>query len=240
MISLRYLAWCLWWVGLGVLSRWYYLPSATHFLLLFVRRRCPSIVWENISKNSSSVGLGTGLHTFILYLGPHIGDTSITISCIPIVTPEVLFLIFSFFFSCSNNGCIWMWYTWLPWASLPQYYSVPPGRPDGSFGPSMSWWISDNTVTLTFYPWQPTGGDGSAASLLEVGVWAIIAKVLTVDGNPSAQCQCDVFRWGWRRSVGGWVLPSENCLRISWQGLQGSQVCTLNLNQFFTDFISIF
>ena len=35
----KYLLWCLWWVGLGVLS---------------------------------SVGLGTGLHTFILYLGPHI------------------------------------------------------------------------------------------------------------------------------------------------------------------------
>lgn len=35
----RYLVWCGWWVGLGVLS---------------------------------SVGLGTGLHTFLLYLGPHI------------------------------------------------------------------------------------------------------------------------------------------------------------------------
>lgn len=35
----RYLTWCLWWVGLGILS---------------------------------SVGLGTGLHTFLLYLGPHI------------------------------------------------------------------------------------------------------------------------------------------------------------------------
>merc|ERR1712001_290772 len=35
----KYLLWCLWWVGLGVLS---------------------------------SVGLGTGLHTFLLYLGPHI------------------------------------------------------------------------------------------------------------------------------------------------------------------------
>jgi len=34
-----YLAWCAWWVGLGILS---------------------------------SVGLGTGLHTFLLYLGPHI------------------------------------------------------------------------------------------------------------------------------------------------------------------------
>ena len=54
--------------------------------------------------------------------------------------------------------------------------------------------ITDNTVTLTFYPWQPTGGDGSAASLLEVGVWAIIAKVLVVAGTPGAQCQCDVFR----------------------------------------------
>ena len=35
----QYLAWCGWWVGLGILS---------------------------------SVGLGTGLHTFLLYLGPHI------------------------------------------------------------------------------------------------------------------------------------------------------------------------
>jgi len=35
----RYLTWCMWWVGLGILS---------------------------------SVGLGTGLHTFLLYLGPHI------------------------------------------------------------------------------------------------------------------------------------------------------------------------
>jgi len=34
-----YILWCLWWIGLGVLS---------------------------------SVGLGTGLHTFLLYLGPHI------------------------------------------------------------------------------------------------------------------------------------------------------------------------
>jgi len=35
----KYLIWCAWWVGLGILS---------------------------------SVGLGTGLHTFLLYLGPHI------------------------------------------------------------------------------------------------------------------------------------------------------------------------
>ena len=39
----KYLLWCAWWVGLGVLS---------------------------------SVGLGTGLHTFILYLGPHIATVS--------------------------------------------------------------------------------------------------------------------------------------------------------------------
>merc|ERR1719234_1609347 len=46
----KYLAWCLWWVGLGVLS---------------------------------SVGLGTGLHTFFLYLGPHIGEEASTnISCV--------------------------------------------------------------------------------------------------------------------------------------------------------------
>ncbi len=42
----KYLLWCLWWVGLGVLS---------------------------------SVGLGTGLHTFILYLGPHIAAVSLYI-----------------------------------------------------------------------------------------------------------------------------------------------------------------
>ena len=39
-----YLAWCGWWVGLGILS---------------------------------SVGLGTGLHTFLLYLGPHIAAVTI-------------------------------------------------------------------------------------------------------------------------------------------------------------------
>ena len=39
-----YLAWCAWWVGLGILS---------------------------------SVGLGTGLHTFLLYLGPHIAAVTV-------------------------------------------------------------------------------------------------------------------------------------------------------------------
>jgi len=39
----RYLLWCCWWVGLGILS---------------------------------SVGLGTGLHTFLLYLGPHIATVT--------------------------------------------------------------------------------------------------------------------------------------------------------------------
>ncbi len=39
-----YVMWCLWWVGLGVLS---------------------------------SVGLGTGLHTFLLYLGPHIASVTL-------------------------------------------------------------------------------------------------------------------------------------------------------------------
>jgi len=39
------MTWCLYWLGLGVLS---------------------------------SVGFGTGLHTFILYLGPHI--TSVTLA----------------------------------------------------------------------------------------------------------------------------------------------------------------
>merc|ERR1719431_2345384 len=40
----KYLAWCGWWVGLGILS---------------------------------SVGLGTGLHTFLLYLGPHIAAVTL-------------------------------------------------------------------------------------------------------------------------------------------------------------------
>jgi hypothetical protein len=40
----KYAIWCLWWVGLGVLS---------------------------------SVGLGTGLHTFLLYLGPHIASVTL-------------------------------------------------------------------------------------------------------------------------------------------------------------------
>lgn len=40
----KYLLWCAWWVGLGVLS---------------------------------SVGLGTGLHTFLLYLGPHIAAVTL-------------------------------------------------------------------------------------------------------------------------------------------------------------------
>lgn len=38
------ISWCLYWVGLGVLS---------------------------------SVGLGTGLHTFLLYLGPHIASVTL-------------------------------------------------------------------------------------------------------------------------------------------------------------------
>ena len=54
--------------------------------------------------------------------------------------------------------------------------------------------MSSNPGTLTKYHWQPTGGDGSAASLLEVGVWAIIAKVLVVDVNPGAKYQYDAFR----------------------------------------------
>ena len=40
---------------------------------------------------------------------------------------------------------------------------------------------SSNPVILTSYPQQPTGGDASVASLVEVGVWAIIAKVLLHD-----------------------------------------------------------
>lgn len=39
----KYILWCAWWVGLGILS---------------------------------SVGLGTGLHTFVLYLGPHIASVT--------------------------------------------------------------------------------------------------------------------------------------------------------------------
>jgi len=100
----KYLAWCLWWVGLGVLS---------------------------------SVGLGTGLHTFILYLGPHIAAvTMAAYECGTLDFPE------------------------------PPY---------------------PNTIQCP----QPTGGDGSAASLLEVGVWAIIAKV-----------RVEAFCWGMGTAIG--------------------------------------
>jgi len=100
----KYLAWCLWWVGLGVLS---------------------------------SVGLGTGLHTFILYLGPHIAAvTMAAYECGTLDFPE------------------------------PPY---------------------PNTIQCP----QPTGGDGSAASLLEVGVLAIIAKV-----------RVEAFCWGMGTAIG--------------------------------------
>lgn len=100
----KYLAWCLWWVGLGVLS---------------------------------SVGLGTGLHTFILYLGPHIA--AVTMAA----------------YECGTLD--------FPEPPYPTTIQCP----------------------------QPTGGDGSAASLLEVGVWAIIAKV-----------RVEAFCWGMGTAIG--------------------------------------
>jgi len=100
----KYLAWCLWWVGLGVLS---------------------------------SVGLGTGLHTFILYLGPHIA--AVTMAA----------------YECGTLD--------FPEPPYPTTIQCP----------------------------QPTGGDGSAAALLEVGVWAIIAKV-----------RVEAFCWGMGTAIG--------------------------------------
>jgi len=100
----KYLAWCLWWVGLGVLS---------------------------------SVGLGTGLHTFILYLGPHIA--AVTMAA----------------YECGTLD--------FPEPPYPNSIQCP----------------------------QPTGEDGSAASLLEVGVWAIIAKV-----------RVEAFCWGMGTAIG--------------------------------------
>jgi len=100
----KYLTWCLWWVGLGVLS---------------------------------SVGLGTGLHTFILYLGPHIAAvTMAAYECGSLDFPE------------------------------PPY---------------------PNTIQCP----QPAGADGSAASMVEVGVWAIIAKV-----------RVEAFCWGMGTAIG--------------------------------------
>jgi len=100
----KYLAWCLWWVGLGILS---------------------------------SVGLGTGLHTFILYLGPHIA--AVTMAA----------------YECGTLD--------FPEPPYPTTIQCP----------------------------QPTSGDGSAASLLEVGVWAIIAKV-----------RVEAFCWGMGTAIG--------------------------------------
>jgi len=100
----KYLAWCLWWVGLGILS---------------------------------SVGLGTGLHTFILYLGPHIAAvTMAAYECGTLDFPE------------------------------PPY---------------------PNTIQCP----EAVDGEGSAASLVEVGVWAIIAKV-----------RIEAFCWGMGTAIG--------------------------------------
>ena len=82
-----------------------------------------------------------------------------------------------------------MWYTGLPWASIPHYYSVPSGKPGHAWRPSP---IDVCHSILWYWPYvlqQPTSGDGSAASLLEVGVWAIIAKVRVITSfRPNVQC----------------------------------------------------
>merc|ERR1712055_1123216 len=85
----------------------------------------------------SSVGLGTGLHTFILYLGPHIA--AVTMAA----------------YECGTLD--------FPEPPYPTTIQCP----------------------------QSTSGDGSAASLLEVGVWAIIAKV-----------RVEAFCWGMGTAIG--------------------------------------
>lgn len=54
------LLWCFYWIGLGITLYPAYLSSYLFFLGIL-----------------SSVGLGTGLHTFILYLGPHIAAVTL-------------------------------------------------------------------------------------------------------------------------------------------------------------------
>ena len=138
-------------------------------------------------------------------------------SCISFEQPSVsvssLFLICSLFFSCSNDGCIWMWYTWLPRASIPQYYSVPTGRRlinDHALRPQAQYVLMIVIPTCDIwpsYPQQPTGEDGSAASLLEVGVWAIIAKVLATDWNSGAHNYLSIFSG----EGGGVLLGDGDC-----------------------------
>jgi hypothetical protein len=93
------MAWCLWWVGLGVLS---------------------------------SVGLGTGLHTFLLYLGPHIA--AVTMAA----------------YECGSTD-----------------FLAPP------------------------YPASIQCPEGVTAGAMEVGVWAIIAKV-----------RVEAFCWGLGTAIG--------------------------------------
>ena len=112
-----------------------------------------------------------------------------------------------------------MWYTGLPWASIPHYYSVPSGKSGHAWRPSP---IDVCHSILWYWPYvlqQPTSGDGSAASLLEVGVWAIIAKVSVITSfRPNVHscnsvhfwctsCWCfqvrvEAFCWGMGTAIG--------------------------------------
>lgn len=90
----KYLLWCTWWVGLGVLS---------------------------------SVGLGTGLHTFLLYLGPHIA--AVTLAA----------------YECGTTD--------FPSPPYPDQIMCPPSGEGGSLPISMSIWAILSKVRVEAFCW---------------------------------------------------------------------------------------
>lgn len=90
----RYVLWCLWWVGLGVLS---------------------------------SVGLGTGLHTFILYLGPHIA--AVTMAA----------------YECGTTA--------FPEPPYPAVIQCPEAPPEGSTMVEMTVWAILSKVRVEAFCW---------------------------------------------------------------------------------------
>lgn len=61
----------------GIMAAAYHIPGAHQPLVELIRKNLWFITyWVGLGV-LSSVGLGTGLHTFLLYLGPHIASVTL-------------------------------------------------------------------------------------------------------------------------------------------------------------------
>ena len=77
----------------------------------------------------SSVGLGTGLHTFLIYLGPHIAQVSnsgiftIEVCTTPHILTFIAFYVVTFIIlkHIGYSRSIWMWYDWLSKSTIPWF-----------------------------------------------------------------------------------------------------------------------